>query len=460
MASFDTNLQMWRANNGTYWPDKASAESADAAPNDSGANSGPSFDTSAPVTGLNSNIQAPHDPNDDPNPANPGGISNNLLQQRQFANNPFNGPQALQQLQNQTTASGNNVDQYGNPYSTLAPGTPTGQTIRDSNGNPVQVVADSSTQRNTYNNQLGTVNPDGSIGGVQQLSFTPNANANPAAGSQVPAQTQGAIDQAHTNVTSAQDAYNTEAAQNATNDPILAQRAADAAANVQGPDNTQSDQSRKLQQESAQQQRDLLARLQAFDPKQYATQFADSTLARNVALARGSSSSPAAQQAATMAALDKSPEAYAQGQQQADQLENQRLSQAEQAATAFGNLATGTRGQDLNQSQFSAQFGLNAAQNIEQVSQGQIKLDQTQQQALGDLYVNWGRIASVYDSWPVDMQRAWLENQTRLALGDQQLKGIEDQIKAKGAITDKDWLTVFTGFFGDATKAAGAAALV
>lgn len=455
MATFDQGVMMWRANNGTYWPDKASAEAADASPNDTSAQSGPSFDTGAPVTGGYGNAQAPHDPNDDPNPANPGGISNNELQSRQVAlANPYFGNQIQRQ------ASANNVDQYGNPYSNLSAGTPTGQTIRDSNGNIVQVVADTSAQRNTYNNQLGTVSPAGFSGGAQQLNFTPNANAGAPDGSQVPAQTQDAINRADANVTSAQNAYNTEAAQNAAQDPILAQRAAEAAANVQGPDNAQSQESRQLQQEAAQQQRALLQRLQSFDPQQYATQFADQALARQVALARGSSSSPAAQQAATMAAEDQAPGLYAQGRQQADQLETQRLQQAEQAATGFGNIATGTRGQDLNQAQFSAQFGLNAAQNIEQVSQGQIKLNDQQQQALGDMYVNWGRIASVYDSWPLDMQKAWLENQTRLALGDQQLKGIEDQIRAKGAITDKDWLSVFTGLFGDATKVAGAGALV
>lgn len=454
MATYDSNLGMWRANNNTYWPDKASAEAADASPNDTSANNGPSFDTGAPVTGTG-NVQGAYDPNDQPNPANPGGISNNELQRRQVAQaNPALGNQIQQQ------ASASNVDAYGNQYSSLAPGTPTGQTIRDSNGNVVQVVADSAAQRDAYNNQLGTVSPTGFQNGAQQLAFTPNANAAPANGSQVPAQTQTAINNADTNVANAKNAYDQKTADNAQQNPELAQRALDAAANVQGPDNAQAQQSRQLQAEGAQQQRDLLARLEAFDPKQYATQFADSALARNVALARGSSSSPAAQQAATMAALDKSPELYAQGQQQADQLETQRLGQAEQAAQGFASLATGTRGQDLNQAQFSAQFGLNAAQNLEQVSQGQIKLNDQEQQALGDLYVNWGRIASVYDSWPVDMQKAWLENQTRLALGDKQLQGIEDQIRAKGAITDKDWLNVFTGLFGDAAKTAGAAALV
>lgn len=455
MATYDTQIGMWKAQNGTYWPDQASAQAADSGSN---ANAGASTAQTADFFGggqVTNTAQAPTDPNDTPNPANPGGISNNELQKRQVAQaNPALGTQIQQQ------ASANNVDQYGNPYSTTAAGTPTGQTIYDSNGNPVQVVSDSTAQRDTYNNQLGTVNPAGYSGGAQQLNFTPNANAGQPSGSQVNPQSQVAIAGADKNVASAQDAYNTEAAQNATQDPALAAAALAAANGVQGPDYAQAQQSRQLQAEGAQQQRDLLSRLESFDPKQYATQFADSTLARNVALARGSSSSPAAQQAATMAALDKSPEAYAQGQQQADQLETQRLGQAEQAAQGFASLATGTRGQDLNQTQFSAQFGLNAAQNLEQVSQGQIKLNDAQQQALGDIYVNWGRIASVYDSWPVDMQKAWLENQTRLALGDQQLKGIEDQIKAKGAVTDKDWLNVFTGLFGDAAKVAGAGALV
>lgn len=94
------------------------------------------------------NVGAPDDPDDAPNPANPGGISNNELQRRQRAlQDPTYRP---------TFGAGAGLDKYGNPYSTAPAGT-TVMTRRDSNGRPLNVVADTEESRDTYNNQLGTV---------------------------------------------------------------------------------------------------------------------------------------------------------------------------------------------------------------------------------------------------------------------------------------------------------------
>src|SRR3990167_2543674 len=64
---------------------------------------------------------------------------------------------------------------------------------------------------------------------------------------------------------------------------------------VTGGDYGMSDEARGYQKEGLQQQRMLLERLLGFDPNQYATQFADQALARQVAAGRSSGTSAAAQ---------------------------------------------------------------------------------------------------------------------------------------------------------------------
>lgn len=133
----------------------------------------------------------PDDPNDAPNPNNPGGVSNNELSRMMLRQNQTNNIAKNEYMKFGTT-----------PLSTDIVGTTT-----DSNGNRINIVRGTPEQDAAYNAKLGTVSSagfqrDSSLSpGVQQLAFTPPGQPQAA-----PAQGGSALADNGTTVGSAQTA--------------------------------------------------------------------------------------------------------------------------------------------------------------------------------------------------------------------------------------------------------------
>jgi hypothetical protein len=210
--------------------------------------------------------------------------------------------------------------------------------------------------------------------------------------------------------------------------------------NLQGPNNQLSDEARAYQKEGLAQQRMLLEKMLGFDPNQYATEFADQALARQIALGRASGTSAAAQQAGIFAAQEQAPALYAEGRRQADALENQRLSLAESAAKSFGDLGTMTRGQDETRAQFEAQLPLEIANSVASLTQGKMNLNQQDSQMFANIWTDFARLQSIYAGMSSQEQMAWWDHEAKIRGQDKVLEGIKATLKANGAVSDKDIL--------------------
>lgn len=117
------------------------------------------------------NAQAQQDPNDLPNPANPGGISNNQMARNSAAGT---SKQFASQLgsQPQTVRGTPDASGFTPTFSTAPAGTQLSQRT-DSHGRVIQVVSDGSSvpQQQAAFDALGTVTPLGYANGAQQLGI-------------------------------------------------------------------------------------------------------------------------------------------------------------------------------------------------------------------------------------------------------------------------------------------------
>jgi hypothetical protein len=237
--------------------------------------------------------------------------------------------------------------------------------------------------------------------------------------------------------------FQNEQERNAAENDSLFTGAMDRFDNLDGGDYGMSDESRAYQQEGLAQQRMLLERLLDFDTSEYASRFADQALSRQIALGRQGTSA-ASQQAGMFAAMDQAPALYAEGARQANALEAQRLGQAQQAAASFGELGTMTRGQDEGRAQFEAKLPLEIANSVASLTQGKMNLNQQESQMFADIWSDFARLQSVYAGMSSAEQIAWWNEETARRGQDKQFEAIKAQIKANGAVTDKD---VINGLF-------------
>lgn len=213
--------------------------------------------------------------------------------------------------------------------------------------------------------------------------------------------------------------------------------------NLKGGEYGLSDEARGYQKEGLQQQRMLLERLFGFDEAEYAAKFGDQTLSRMIAAGRQGTSA-AEQQAGRFAALEQAPAVYAEGQRQADAMANQRLGMAESAAKAFGELGTMTRGQDENRAQFEAQLPLEIQKQVAAMTQGKMQLNQQEAEVLSQIWMEFAELQSVYAGMDSAEMMAWWDRMTTERGQDKQFEAIKAQIRANGAISDKD---IMNGIF-------------
>lgn len=225
-----------------------------------------------------------------------------------------------------------------------------------------------------------------------------------------------------------------------------------------GGDYGMSDEARAYQQEGLQQQRMLLEKLLGFDEHQYAARFGDEALARSIALGRQGTSA-AQQQAGMFAAMEQAPALYAEGARQASTLANQRLGMAEEAAKAFGELGTMTRGQDETRAQFEAQLPLEIANSVATLTQGKMNLNQQESKMFADIWMDFAQLQSIYAGMSSAEQIAWWREESARRGQDKAFEGIMAQIKANGAVTDKDLINglfqLGGGILGIAGRAGG-----
>ena len=316
------------------------------------------------------------------------------------------------------------------------------------------------------------VNPDGSMTGVSPGEYygdtaMPGANAE---GNNIPWTGYGAdggtrvaaTDADSTGANAAQDTADAKsAAQNATDEneaqnENLFGDVYNRLSQVTGGDYGMSDEARGYQKEGLQQQRMLLERLLGFDPNQYATQFADQALARQVAAGRSSGTSAAAQQAGMFGAMEQAPALYAEGARAAEGIQTSRLGQAEAAAKAFGELGTMTRNSDEGRQQFESTLQLEIGKAFTNAVQGKMQLNEAESSRMTEVWMNFAQLQSVYDKMSFEEQEAALDRMMQEKQLDQQWKMFKEQLKADGKITAKDIVGGLFSLGGGAIGALGA----
>lgn len=270
-------------------------------------------------------------------------------------------------------------------------------------------------------------------GGVESLALNQRGTGPSAA-------TEQRYADAEQETARAEDRFASTQRENEAENSAAWRNAWEALDNLEKTDYGMSDEARGWQREGLQQQRELLERMLGFDPNQYAAQFADQALARSVALGRSQGGGAAAQQAGVFAALEQAPALQAEGARMAASLENQRLQQAAGVAQNFGELGTMTRGQDEGRAQFESNLALSIANSVADLSQGQVQLNQQESQMFAEMWMDFARLQSVYAGMSSAEQIAWWQTEAQKRGQDKQFEAVMAQIRAGGAVNDKDIL--------------------
>lgn len=314
----------------------------------------------------------------------------------------------------------------GGTSSHLVPTEGTGRPVYDANNNLVGYEGGTAGANASGAGTVGSTTPGAPVAPGPDL---PNYEA---AGADV-----GGDGGTNAETEQAKGDYSDEQSENEVENTNLWQNANDVLDNV-GHDNALGDEARGYQREGLRQQRMLLDRMLGFDPNQYATQFSDQALARQIALARSSGGGAAAQQAGIFAAMDQAPALYAEGARQASSLENQRLNAAETAAKSFGELGTMTRGQDEARSAFESSLSLDIAKQVGNLTQGQVQMNEQDSQRFAEIWMDFAKLQSVYAGMSSAEQMAWWQREAQERGQDKQFDAIIAGLKAGGKVSDKD----------------------
>lgn len=461
MAQYNSTIGVWIDKYGQYFDNQADAEASEADPNASNSSGdfnndnvlgaqNPFTGSATPTSADKSNelfSQGYTDLNHD------GKIDNRdvALSKLPYGTPDYEGGTAtqFQTTKNPDGTLANNPGDVSPGAHQVVPGDVV-DIIRGKGKRPdVSVVAETPADYQKYWDGLGTVTDNGIINGVQNISYNAPAVGGPGADR---AADKAGVDAA---VEQTGNDYTQKVAENEEENKNLWANAYDNYNDIVN-DTSLSDESRRTQLEGQQLQRDLLEKLYNFDPAQYATKFSDQALARQVALSR-SGGTPAQQQAQMFAAMEQAPSLYAEGQKQADALQNQRLTQAENVVQNFGQLGTATRSQDENRSQFEATLQTSIADSVAKLTANNVQLNDAEAKAFGDIWTNFAQLQSVYDKMSSDEQVAWWHDQTARYGVDKQFEAVLDQLRAGGAISSKD---IIGGLFQLGGSAIGAGGLI
>lgn len=195
-----------------------------------------------------------------------------------------------------------------------------------------------------------------------------------------------------------------------------------------------SEESRALQRDASAKQSQIYDLLTKFDPDAYAQRASDLALKNQLAIARSATGSAGAQSDAMFQALEAAPGINAEAQRASLDEQNRRLGQAATVAGQMGELATGTRGQDIGESQLKSEFGLRIADGISELTGLDWQLDSSESQTLAE-------VALALDAQ--DIQWADLDLRSQIAEADRVMAeaGLTQQwrmFKSSQQLSEKD----------------------
>lgn len=395
MATYSKNLQMWRASDGTYHNTQADAEAAEAA------------GTTARETYTDEEFAA-----------STSGLANGESQFNVLRTEIT--PEELEATRASRASREEETRLASIPYGTPVAqgGTATEYTVEQ---HPTGTI---NTSRGNIRNAPARVV---SSGGGPGSSMAPGAITGPNAERA----------DARTNAAEAQS-LNTDAENEYQNENLWSD-VYGKFNDLDGANYEMSDEARQYQREGLQQQRELLERLLGFDPNQYAAQFADQAMARQIAVGRQGTTA-AQQQTGMFAAMEGAPAMYAEGARQASALENQRLQAAQGVTKTFGELGTMTRGQDETRAQFDAELPLEIANSFSQAVQGKMTLNEQESQRMAEVWMNFAQLQSVYDQMSLTEQLAWWDREMAEKGLKQQYDMFKQELAAQGKVQEKDLL--------------------
>lgn len=200
-------------------------------------------------------------------------------------------------------------------------------------------------------------------------------------------------------------------------------------------DNTLGDDSRRIQQEATDLNRQLFEKANSYDRDAAAAKFSEESLASALAIAR---SAPGAQsrESALFNALESLPALQAEGQRQANAEGREQQQVALKAAGQLGQQATQTRSQDEQRAETAASLGLDVARGIADQVGHDLDLDQRDREFLGEVALAVARLNLDRENMTIEQQEAELNR----ALAREGLLQEWRIFKAGGDITDRDLL--------------------
>lgn len=386
---------------------------------------------------------APQDPDDLPNPANPGGISNNELRRRQTAlstSGAFtsginqHGSAVNQPVSADVALATSRAPIDASAAAARAPGTAGAPGIRDGSGNPTMIVSSTPAQDAAYNAKLGTVTSQGFAGGVQQLGFTPPYGASGSPSDALGSQSQTALDTGSNLAERVLGAQPTVAPEHQVTpgnrdaltpfvDPMLS--------------------SDKYTDAALAMSKDLVDRV-LNTPLQ--TKIAgDQALSNQLALARSGRGGAGAVQDALNGAQAQAPQLLQQTQQAGIQEQVQRAGAAGQAAGIFAGVAGGVADREVRIKQANQGAGLHVLDNLTTLTGQDLQFDENQTNQIGLLARDFNAMGTAFANMDVQTQLAQWQDLTQRYGIDHNFKAQIESIAASKSIGPLDALKLALG---------------
>lgn len=319
-------------------------------------------------------------------------------------------------------------------------------TMKDSNGNQIQVIRGTPQGDAAYNAKLGTVQDLGFAGGVQQLGFTPNYEhqgaASDALGSRsVTAQQQG--QQLSDQVVNAQP----------TPDPAHAVTAGNRDALTPFIDPMMG--SDKYTDAALAMSKDLVDRV--LNTPLQTKQAGDQALSNQLALARSARGGPGAVQDALNNAQAQAPELQRQTNQAAIQEQVQRAGAAGQAAGIFAGVAGGVADREVRIKEANQTAGLHVLDNLTTLTGQDLQFDANQINQIGLMARDFNAMAVSFANMDTQTQIAqWNDMTSRYGI-DHNYKAAIEKIASDENIGPLDALKMALGGISAVGGLAGAA---
>lgn len=392
--------------------------------------------------------QAPHDPNDDPNPANPGGISNNELmrqqraatiaQQARVSSLPYGTPTSqggtAQQYQVQTSPSvdarnpgGSDVYAqagYSNPAGGFIPTGAFGDTTLNAAGQRTGFA----TGGAGYSGPVNASTIDPTTGAVSQVAV-PGSGQNTLQTQTPNGLAPGAVDGALGSGVQGGDAAaaNALGSQVQGSQPTTNPATAPTAANMQAltPVVDSNLANTPYEQQALDLSKSLIDKI--FGLPLQTSELADREMQNQLAISRGARGGPGSANVALNTALGQAPALSAQAAAQTIGEQQARAQSAGQAAGIFAGVANNTANNSVNIELSNQKAGVDVLGNLTTLTGQQLSFDSAKTAQLGAL------------------AQAYLQNQAQFAQMDttKQIDAWDNMVKTYGI--DKQYQAAIEG---------------